>query len=434
MHPLMNRTRSEHHFGKVALTVVCWLAPAAALAQGARRTDPTPQDCVSANDKAIAAKHQNKLRAAREQYSICAAASCQVDVRRHCEQQLGDLNRDIPTVVFKLQDKFQERKGELGPVRVTMDGELLTDHLEGLALSVDPGFHSFVFEARGMNPVTKQLDIMQGQKDQQFPVELLSGQLDTHAADVAFDEGKWSQALPLYTQLYRDSRDPIHLRRAAVCRRHLVDSGAENPETAIDTIQQYLDRSSISRDDREWARQYRDDMVALKNGDRTTPGAKRSETANAAASGVPATTVASAAPPTTGGTNPAAVVVPGVPGPYATEAAPSSARRTTLGIAALATGAAFAVAGGVAWKLSNDKYDSLQAACDRGCSASERADGVSAVQTRDRLTVGGFVVGGALIAAGAAALWWPSSGERTSARASLSILPDDRGFLVRGEF
>jgi hypothetical protein len=412
----MNATGGQRRIATVAVAVVGWLLPVFAFAQAESRKDPTQEDCVTANDKAIAAKRQKKLRAAREQYSICASASCGVGVRRLCEQQLGYLNREIPTVVFKLTDAGKD----IGPVRVTMDGELLTDHLQGLALSVDPGSHSFVFEARGMNPLTKQFDILQGQKDQQFPVEIPAEQIDTHAADAAFDEGRWSQALPLYMKLFQDTRDPSYLRRVAICRRHLVDSGAENPDTALETIKQYLDLGSISPSDKEWATHYRDDLLALKH----NRSGQRSETAAATPAAGP--TVASATPGTmTPG--PTAILAHG-PGP----AAPSPSQHRTLAVAALATGGAFAVAGGITWKLANDRYSNVQAACDRGCSATERADGISAVQTRDRLTIGALVVGGALVATGVVLLLLPSGSE--APRVSLGADPTARAVIVQGVF
>src|SRR6185295_9233419 len=99
MHSLMKASRPTspptvpRAFASLPLLLLlpAMLAPVRAFAEGGRRTDPTHQDCVAANDKAIAAKHQSKLRAAREQFSVCAAASCRADIRRHCEQQLQEL-------------------------------------------------------------------------------------------------------------------------------------------------------------------------------------------------------------------------------------------------------------------------------------------------------------------------------------------------------
>jgi hypothetical protein len=46
-----------------------------------------------------------------------------------------------------------------------MDGEILADRLEGTALSIDPGEHTFTFETTGQSAVTKKLVIQQNQKD-----------------------------------------------------------------------------------------------------------------------------------------------------------------------------------------------------------------------------------------------------------------------------
>ena len=46
-----------------------------------------------------------------------------------------------------------------------MDGELITDRLEGTAVPIDPGSHTFVFETAGKPPITKRFVIRESQKD-----------------------------------------------------------------------------------------------------------------------------------------------------------------------------------------------------------------------------------------------------------------------------
>ena len=40
-------------------------------------------------------------------------------------------------------------------MKVTMDGEVLTDHLDGNPLTVNPGSHEFTFATAGQPPVTQ---------------------------------------------------------------------------------------------------------------------------------------------------------------------------------------------------------------------------------------------------------------------------------------
>src|SRR5882724_84046 len=117
-----------------------------ALAQRARAADPTTADCIAANDGSISSRNDHNLRAARAQLLVCAASACPADVRTECTRRVAEVNAAMPTVVFAAKDQTGK---DLAAVKVTMDGEPLADRLDGTALSVDPGEHSFVFDAEG---------------------------------------------------------------------------------------------------------------------------------------------------------------------------------------------------------------------------------------------------------------------------------------------
>jgi len=53
---------------------------------------------------------------------------------------------------------------------VTLDGQPLTDSLDGAAISLDPGPHLFTFETAGQPKVSKQLLIREGEKDRRETV------------------------------------------------------------------------------------------------------------------------------------------------------------------------------------------------------------------------------------------------------------------------
>jgi hypothetical protein len=133
-----------------------------ALCENARAADPTTADCLAANDTSISLRNEHKLRAARAQLLVCAARTCPADVRNECTRRVGEVNAAMPTVVFEAKD-FSGK--DLAAVKVMMDGEALAERLEGTALSLDPGEHSFVFDAEGQPELTKQLIIHEGEKD-----------------------------------------------------------------------------------------------------------------------------------------------------------------------------------------------------------------------------------------------------------------------------
>ena len=148
----------------LALTVIT--------ARAAQAADPTTAECLSANEASLTARSQQKLRDAREKLLVCAARSCPGDVRDECTRGVNELNAALPTIVFEAKDADG---ADLIAVKVTMDGEVLTDHLEGTAIPVDPGAHTFSFESAGHPKLEKKLLIREGEKGRRERIVLGAG-------------------------------------------------------------------------------------------------------------------------------------------------------------------------------------------------------------------------------------------------------------------
>jgi hypothetical protein len=133
------------------------LAPRAAYA-----AEPTTTECLTASENSLTLSSQHKLRAERAQLLICSAESCPVEVRKECLSRVDAANAAIPAVVFEAKDGAGK---DLSVVKVTMDGELLAERLDGTALLVDPGEHVFSFESAGSPALEKRLIIRESQKD-----------------------------------------------------------------------------------------------------------------------------------------------------------------------------------------------------------------------------------------------------------------------------
>jgi hypothetical protein len=147
----------------IRLCLCVFVLAAATLARRpARAADPTTADCLAANESSLALRNQHKLRDSRAQLLICAAASCPADVRQECARRVTDINAAIPTIVFEARDSAGN---DLVAVKVTMDGQTIADRLEGTALSLDPGAHTFSFETAGQAAIQKQFVIREGEKD-----------------------------------------------------------------------------------------------------------------------------------------------------------------------------------------------------------------------------------------------------------------------------
>jgi hypothetical protein len=134
----------------------------AAAPRFAEAADPTTADCLSASESSLTLRNQHKLREARAALLICSAPSCPADVRAECIRRVSEVNAGIPTIVFEAKDGSGN---DLSAVRVTIDGQLLVERLEGTALSIDPGVHAFTFESAGQTTVSKQLVIREGEKE-----------------------------------------------------------------------------------------------------------------------------------------------------------------------------------------------------------------------------------------------------------------------------
>jgi len=128
-------------------------------------------ECLSANESAVKLRGDHKLRQARDQALVCAAASCPGEVRDACQRRVTELTTAIPTIVFLAKDGAGH---DLVTVKVSMDGEPIANRLDGTPIPIDPGLHKFTFEAAGEGPVEQSFVIGQGQRDRRETITFAS--------------------------------------------------------------------------------------------------------------------------------------------------------------------------------------------------------------------------------------------------------------------
>ncbi len=149
------------------LTASTCVASVLALAPLAQAAGPSTAECVAAADSSLQLRDQHKLRAARAQMLVCAAASCPAAVQSECLRRVDQTNAAIPSVVFEAKDGAGN---DLSNVKVDMDGQPLTDRLDGSSVQVDPGEHHFKFTAPGGVTVDKTIVIREGEKERRESV------------------------------------------------------------------------------------------------------------------------------------------------------------------------------------------------------------------------------------------------------------------------
>lgn len=117
--------------------------------------------CTSAYEKAQYLRRDKKLRAARKELLTCSQATCPGAIVSDCTQWMGEVDKVIPSVVFDARDSKNQ---SLADVKVSMDGELLQSKLDGVAIQVDPGTHTFHFEMADGTSGDQQVLVLEGEK------------------------------------------------------------------------------------------------------------------------------------------------------------------------------------------------------------------------------------------------------------------------------
>jgi hypothetical protein len=81
----------------------------------------------------------------------------------------------MPTVVLDVKDA---NGNSITAITVTVDDASFAEHLDGTALSVEPGKHRFRFTMKGVSPVEKELTFREGEKGRHESVLLTTSVAD----------------------------------------------------------------------------------------------------------------------------------------------------------------------------------------------------------------------------------------------------------------
>jgi len=126
-----------------------------------------PEQCFSAYDGAQRLRRDVKLREAETELVRCAQTDCPVELQRDCVRWLDEVRTSMPSVVVRAVD---EAGCDLVDARLSVDGKLVVDRLDGKALTLDPGVHTIQVE-RGTSeqptaiPVVERIVLVVGEKN-----------------------------------------------------------------------------------------------------------------------------------------------------------------------------------------------------------------------------------------------------------------------------
>jgi hypothetical protein len=128
--------------------------------------DPT---CIAAYEQTQTLRKDGKPGAAKAQASICAKDSCPALLTKDCNKWLAELEALIPSVIL---DPRAPNGGLRADVRVKLDGVALSEKIDGKPIVVEPGPHTFVFEADGAAPVERAVVVREGEKNKKLTVTI----------------------------------------------------------------------------------------------------------------------------------------------------------------------------------------------------------------------------------------------------------------------
>jgi hypothetical protein len=138
--------------------------------------------CLVAAQKGQRFRDTHKLVEAREQLRICAAAACPAVVQADCASWLADVERALPTVVLVAKSGAGV---DLTDVKVSVDGLPLVSKLDGQAVALNAGPHTFHFEGADGTASDTQAVVKEGEKSQPVGVVLVPAPPQTPTTQVA---------------------------------------------------------------------------------------------------------------------------------------------------------------------------------------------------------------------------------------------------------
>jgi hypothetical protein len=227
-----------------ALVTVFWGALALlslpARAVHAQASEPASCDAVQQTESL---RTSGQYRAARTLLLECVNAQCGGDVRRRCATVLQKLDAVTPSIVVRAQ---LADGNDVTDVAVRMEEQQLASSLNGLAIPVDPGEHTLVFERAGLPPVSQTVTLREGEKFRPIDVQLepsvlRSGEQPSAAKGSWLDGQRWAiggtligvgvVSLGAFTALGLKARSDEKELKDANCKPYCSDAAVESIRT-----------------------------------------------------------------------------------------------------------------------------------------------------------------------------------------------------------
>lgn len=156
---------------------------------------PNKATCVAEYEETQKLKKSNKLIEAKKHALVCASDGCPAAVRNDCTSWSADFDQTIPTIVLVVTDSDGK---DVTDAVAYIDGEKVTSHVEGNAISLDPGKHKLRVEREGYDTIEQDVVAHEGDKNRSVSVKFpKKGGDDKPVAPPPVDTAPVSRPVPV---------------------------------------------------------------------------------------------------------------------------------------------------------------------------------------------------------------------------------------------
>jgi hypothetical protein len=154
---------------RASTKAVSLVIAAALVAHASHAASPDKAACNAAYESGQRARKSGDLIRARESFLMCARDPCPKVFQPECVQWLAEVEKILPSVVFEIT---AESGAPPTSVKVLVDGTIVATKLDGTAVPINPGEHTFRFEADDRPAVEKRVLVVEGDKSHRVSVEM----------------------------------------------------------------------------------------------------------------------------------------------------------------------------------------------------------------------------------------------------------------------
>jgi hypothetical protein len=153
---------------RVHRIIVVLILGVASLPRGAVLAAPV--SCAEAYEKSQEQRTHGHLGTALVYLRQCLDLSCPKFMREDCSRWFDQTEVALPSVVFAVRRDGKDQSD----VEVMCDGTPLARSLDGKAIAVDPGLHTFSFQSPGLAPFEQRVMVREGERNRIIEVALPS--------------------------------------------------------------------------------------------------------------------------------------------------------------------------------------------------------------------------------------------------------------------